>query len=155
MGRSREFMVRRALGASGLRVAMGVLVESGALVVAGSVLGLALSVAGMRWVNAALPPVRLLDNSTVANLMRVEFDWRVFGFVVAICWVALELVSLAPMHEAAKANQDREGSEGAGGVCWWDCRWRFARRYCWAQWRWGLRCGISPSRRAEWHENKL
>lgn len=114
LGRAREMVVRRALGATAWRVVLGVLVESGALVVAGCVVGLGLAQIGIGWVNRVLPPVRLLDNSTVENVLRLELDWRVFGFVVLLSAAALVLVALAPMLEAAKANPGMRGQRGRG-----------------------------------------
>jgi predicted permease len=114
LGRAREMVVRRALGATAGRIVLGVLVESGAMVLAGGVVGLGLALVGMGWVNRVLPPVRLLDNSTVENAMRLELDWRVFGFVVLLSVVAVVLVALAPMLEAAKANPGSRGQRGRG-----------------------------------------
>jgi putative ABC transport system permease protein len=110
--RARELAMRRALGASPLRLLAGLLSEGLALSLAAAVVGLLASRLGLAGVRALLP----------ANLPRADaiaVDWRVLAASLGVAVVTALLVSLAPALRlrtfAATALRTRTGSHRGSG----------------------------------------
>ncbi len=89
LARRRDLAVRKALGAGGTRLATGQLAEIGVLGLAGSVLGLALAVAGLELLRPLLPV-------EVPGASHVAIDVRVVGFTAAVAVLVSTLAGLAP-----------------------------------------------------------
>jgi predicted permease len=121
-GRQREFAVRVGLGASRGRLVRQMLLESGLLSAAGTLLGVGLAYAG----TVAL--VRIVASGRPFERIRLEVtpDWRVLLFTVAIGAVTGVLFGLAPAWHAFLAapagwlRQTGKGGETRG--------WRFFGR---------------------------
>jgi predicted permease len=96
-----EIGVRRALGASSLRIVQALLMEGLLLCIAGCALGLLVGFLGMRALlsidTAGLP--RLGDAGALLGL-----DWRVVTFTVAVSFVTGIVSSLAPAVLATRSN---------------------------------------------------
>ncbi len=111
-GRAREMALRRALGASGGRVARQLLTESLALALAGGVLGTGL----------AYLLVHLVVHSPAVSLPRlgdVGVSWRVLGFTLVVSAGAGVAFGLAPAIGLlrGRASASLAGAErGAGGA---------------------------------------
>src|SRR5579863_8174960 len=112
MGRSREFAIRAALGASPTRVIRQLLTESILLAGFGGVLGLLLAFWGVKAVLGVLP-------GTLPRANDVSLDARVLLFTLAVSFFAGILFGLAPalktsrvdLHEVLK--ESGRGSSGA------------------------------------------
>ncbi len=110
--RAREMAMRTALGASRVRLVRQLLVESLLLSSLGGLLGLALSIAGVR-----------LFARAVANVGKpywIDFgmDWRVFSFFFAISVLTGILFGLAPALQGSGVDVNRALQEGgrSGGA---------------------------------------
>ncbi len=111
MGRSREFAVRAALGASHMRVVRQLLTESFLLAAIGGALGLALVFLGVKAVLGILP-------TTFPRASEVSLDSRVLLFTLAISLFAAIVFGLAPALKSSNVNLQevlKEGGRGAGG----------------------------------------
>jgi predicted permease len=110
-GRQREIAVRAALGAAGARVVRQLLTESFVLTAAAAVAGLALALAGVRflaWWNPA-------DIPRVAD---VSLDVRVLGFTALVALVTSVLFSTVPALRALRIDINdalKDGSQTASG----------------------------------------
>ncbi|MGE5049480.1 MAG: ABC transporter permease [Deltaproteobacteria bacterium] len=106
-GRIREFAVRRALGASGGRLARQILVENALLGVAGGSLGVLIALWGrdliVRFWPYSLPP-----------LQGARLDLRVLGFTALVSLGAGLGVGLMPALHAARDDLQAGLKEGAG-----------------------------------------
>ena len=112
MGRSGEFALRAALGASPGRVMRQLLTESLLLAGAGGTLGFLLALFGTR----AL--IRLLPEA-LPRAAGVAVDGRVLGFALGISVLAGVVFGMAPALKSSRANlQDvmRRTGRGAGGA---------------------------------------
>jgi putative ABC transport system permease protein len=111
--RAREISVRVSLGATRTRIVRQLLVESVLLAIIGGVLGLGLSVIG----------IRLFDNA-VADVgkpywIKFTFDARVFGFLAAICLGTGVIFGLAPALHVSKTDINevlKEGGRSGSGL---------------------------------------
>jgi predicted permease len=118
--RSREVAVRVSLGASRWRIVQQLLVESVLLAVMSGVLGLGLSLVG----------VRLFDRVTTdvgkPYWMTFTMDGVVFAFLAAVCLATGVLFGLAPalhisktdVHEVLKEGGGRSGTGGMRARRW-------------------------------------
>ena len=113
--RRREMAIRAAMGAGTGRIVRQLLTESVLLAIAGGTLGLALGLAGIRWLlsinTAGLP--RVGDNGGAVHL-----DWRVVAFTAAVSIITGLLFGIAPAIHAAREDLNgvlREGSGASGG----------------------------------------
>ena len=105
MGRSREFVVRAALGASQTRVIRQLLTESILLAGLGGTLGLLLALYGTKAVISALP-------GTLPRTDQISLDGRVLLFTLALSLFAAIIFGLAPAVKSSKVNLQEALREG-------------------------------------------
>jgi putative ABC transport system permease protein len=111
--RSREISVRVSLGATRRRIVRQLLVESVLLAVIGGVLGLGLSIVGIRLFDAAVADVGK------PYWIRFTFDGRVFMFLAAICLGTGVIFGLAPALHVSKTDINevlKEGGRSGSGL---------------------------------------
>jgi len=112
MGRSREFGIRAALGASHLRVIRQLLTESILLAGAGGALGLLFAVWGTKAVLGSLP-------GAVPRAEEVSLDWRVLIFTTVLSLLAGIVFGLAPALKSSRVDLLeilKESSRGSSGT---------------------------------------
>jgi predicted permease len=114
--RRHEMSVRRALGASRLRLARQVLVESLLLSSVGAVLGL--------WFARNFSQILVSQASTEVNRLYLDLslDWRVLAFTTAATFITALLFGLVPALRAARvqpADALKEGGRGHAGERRW------------------------------------
>ena len=107
--RAREMALRMALGATRLRVARQLLVESVLLGCAGAVPGLLLAYAGVRLFDASV-----LDSSRPYWIV-FTINYVVFAYVAAVGVVTAGLAGLAPALHLSRRNNSEALNEGARG----------------------------------------
>jgi len=111
-GRSREFAIRAAIGASPGRVIRQLLTESVLLGIAGGTLGLLLAKLGTRAILSALP-----DALPRADEIRV--DWHVLLFTAGVSIITGIIFGLAPAFKALHSDMHetlKEGGRGSSGT---------------------------------------
>jgi predicted permease len=111
-GRTREFAVRTALGASPARVIRQLLTESILLAVAGGAVGIAFAKWGLKAALAAVP-------QALPRADNIRLDMRVLLFTVAVALFAGILFGLAPAVKTMRMNLAdtlKEGGRGASGT---------------------------------------
>jgi putative ABC transport system permease protein len=96
--RTREVSVRLALGATRTSIVRQLLTESVVLAMVAGVVGLGLSIVGVRafWHAAA--------NSNPPYWLQFPIDWRVLSFLAAICLGTAVLFGLAPALHTSKVS---------------------------------------------------
>jgi predicted permease len=97
MGRSREFAVRAALGASHMRIIRQLLTESVLLAGLGGTLGLLLAFCGTKAVLNTLP-------GTLPRANEISLDGRVLLFTMALSLFAAIVFGLAPALKSSHVN---------------------------------------------------
>ena len=110
MTRSREMVIRSALGAGRGRIVRQVLAESLLLSTLGGAAGLLLAVPGLSLARATLARV-------VPRLVTIELDWRVLAYtslLVIGIGASLGLVAARHISRAQIAETLRAGSRGSG-----------------------------------------
>jgi predicted permease len=95
--RQREIAVRRAMGATRLRLLRQLLTESVLLALAGGALGVALAAAGVRGLKGMLP-------ADTPRIGEAALDWRVVAFTAALALVTGLIFGLAPALRAARSD---------------------------------------------------
>ena len=111
-GRSREFAIRAAIGASPARVIRQLLTESVLLGIAGGALGLLLAKFGTRAIIAALP-------DALPRADEIHMDWHVLLFTGAISILTGIIFGLAPAFKALQSDMHetlKEGGRGSSGA---------------------------------------
>jgi predicted permease len=111
IGRSREFAVRAALGASHMRVIRQLLTESFLLAGFGGALGLGFAFCGAKAVLNTLP-------GSLPRANEIALDGRVLVFTMALSLVAAVVSGLAPALKGSRINLQeilKEGARGSGG----------------------------------------
>ncbi|MBK8476081.1 MAG: ABC transporter permease [Opitutaceae bacterium] len=109
LGRSREFAIRAALGASRIDLMRPLLVESGLLALGGGALGVLFG----SWANRLLGP-RLHISGTEA--LDLSLDGRVLAFALAASLLAALAFGLMPAWLASRAPAAASLNEGARGA---------------------------------------
>ena len=112
MGRSREFAIRAALGASQTRVIRQLLTESILLAGLGGALGLLLAVWGTKAVLGTLP-------GALPRASEVSLDSRVLLFTMALSLFAGIIFGLAPALKSSRVNLQeilKESGRGSSGA---------------------------------------
>ncbi|HUY99691.1 MAG TPA: ABC transporter permease [Thermomicrobiaceae bacterium] len=112
VGRSREFAIRTALGATPARVVRQLLTESLLLAALGGALGLLLAFWGTSVVLRVLP-------AALPRANEVALDSRVLLFTLGVSLVAGLLFGLAPALKAVQGNVEevlRENGRGSSGA---------------------------------------
>jgi putative ABC transport system permease protein len=113
-GRTREITLRGALGAGRGRIARQLLTESMLLSIAGGVLGLGLSVIGIRGLVALMP-------AWFPRVDEIGINLRVLGFAALITIATGVIFGMAPALQTARLNfndalkEAGRGSVGPGG----------------------------------------
>lgn len=102
--RAHEFSTRLALGASPGRLFRLATFESLLLSTGGGMLGVLLTAMTAAMVPRVLPPVRLLDATTVPLALRVEIDWRVLAFLFFAILATTALAAAAPAVRIARTD---------------------------------------------------
>ena len=111
IGRSREFSIRSALGASYARMIRQLLTESILLSVIGGLLGLLLAYCGMKTLLKMLP-------AALPRIGEVSLDSKVLFFTLILSLVTGTIFGLAPAMKATRTNlleimkQSGRGSSG-------------------------------------------
>ncbi len=113
-GRKREFAIRAAMGANGLRIVRQLLTESIVLSVTGGVFGLILGYAGVRALLAVSPAglPRVGEHGAAVGI-----DWRILLFTLAISLLTGILFGLAPAIGASRPDLNttlKESSNRSG-----------------------------------------
>jgi predicted permease len=111
--RSREISVRVSLGATRFRIVRQLLVESLLLAIISGILGLGLSLVGIRLFDAAVADVGK------PYWIQFTFDARVFGFLAAICLGTGVIFGLAPALHVSKTDINevlKEGGRSGSGL---------------------------------------
>jgi putative ABC transport system permease protein len=108
-GRTREFAVRRALGASSWRLARQLLIESAVLGLLGGGLGLLLSLWGRDAALRAWP-------SSLPDLHEAPLDARVLGFAVAVSLLTGLGIGLLPALQSSRGDLHDDLREGSGAT---------------------------------------
>ena len=112
MGRSREFAIRAAMGASQGRVIRQLLTESILLAGLGGALGLLLAVWGTKAVLGTLP-------GALPRASEVSLDSRVLLFTLALSLFAGIIFGLAPALKSSRVNLEeilKESGRGSSGA---------------------------------------
>jgi predicted permease len=109
MGRSREFAIRAAMGASHVRVIRQLLTESILLAGLGGTLGLLLAFWGTKAVLGSLP-------GAVPRANEVSLDSRVLLFTVGLSLFAGIVFGLAPALKTSRVSLQEILKEGGRGV---------------------------------------
>jgi putative ABC transport system permease protein len=118
MQRTRELAIRGALGASRARVFAQLLAESALLAALGGLIGLPLSMAGVRIFASFIPP------DALPYWIHYQMDATVAGALVAVAFGAILLFGLLPALQASKTDVIRVLRDGG---------WTTGRRRAW-QW---------------------
>ena len=107
LGRSKEFAVRTALGASPWRLAVQVLTESVLLAAAGMVLGLAIAFGVLRALLA-------LATENLLTGVAISMDGRALGFTALLAAVSALIFGTAPAWRMARINPQTNLKQGRG-----------------------------------------
>ena len=112
--RSSEVSVRVAVGASRWDVVRQLLVEAVMLSLVAGVIGLILSVGGIRWFDAET------QNVGKPYWMVFTMDWRTFAFFLTVCVATGIIFGLAPALHVSRTNVyetlKEGGRSGSGGL---------------------------------------
>ena len=106
VGRSREFSMRVALGATRWRIVRQLMVESALLALGAGLLGCVIALAGLRLFANAVSGI------TFPYYIQWTFDARVSSFFAAVCAGTALLVGLGPAVQASKAATACSVKEG-------------------------------------------
>jgi len=99
--RSREIAIRAAVGAGRLRIIRQLLMESVLLAVLGAAGGLLISIAGVRWFRLSLSLASIED---MPYWLDFSMDWKVFGYLLAVCVATGVIFGLVPALRASRSD---------------------------------------------------
>lgn len=102
--RRPEFAARIALGASPMHLVRLAVFEALLISGAGTVSGLLLTAALTPAMVHLLPPVRLVDTTTVPFALNIQPDARLLAFLVVATFLASTLIALAPALQAFRTE---------------------------------------------------
>jgi putative ABC transport system permease protein len=108
--RTREIVMRMALGATRWRIVRQLLIESVVLGFVGGGFGLLLALAGVSWFNSQV------QDPGKPYWIVFTADWVVFGYVAGICVLTAIIFGLAPALHVSKANNNEVVREGGRGI---------------------------------------
>lgn len=121
--RAREIAIRASLGATRWRIVRQLLIECSLLAALGGVLGLGLSVYGVRLLGVAFDarePGQPAAEATTPYWVDLSMNEPVFLFLAAVCLVATLASGLAPALHVSKTNVNevlkQSGRSGATGI---------------------------------------
>jgi putative ABC transport system permease protein len=120
--RSREIAIRASLGATRWRIVRQLLLESVLLASLAGVLGLILSVYGVRYFGVAFDVMEVAapDRAVTPYWVDLTMDGRVFAFVAALCLGTSLVFGLAPALHVSKTDINEvlkdSGPSAAGSV---------------------------------------
>jgi putative ABC transport system permease protein len=106
--RSRELATRAAIGASRADIIAQLILESAWLAGAGLLLGLILTVWGMKLVASSVPP------SLSDFIVRPQASWRLFAFAALATGLCLGFVGLAPAIKLSRVDINELLKSGSG-----------------------------------------
>jgi putative ABC transport system permease protein len=106
--RSRELATRAAIGASRSDIIAQLILESAWLAVAGLLLGLVLTIWGMKLVASSVPP------SLSDFIVRPQTSWRLFAFAGLATVVCLGFIGLAPAIKLSRVDINELLKSGSG-----------------------------------------
>ena len=104
VARKHEFALRLAIGAPHWRLFRLSIIECLLLASLGSLAGLVLAHAMLPLVVRALPPMRLLDATTVPLALQISLDHRVAAFAMLLGLIAALITGFAPALQAARTS---------------------------------------------------
>jgi putative ABC transport system permease protein len=113
VARQKEIALRRALGASRVRVVRQLLTESVLLAAAGAIIGLGLGYWAIGVIHYYMPP-EVEKYLPMWKHVRLEQD--VFWYTVAVALVAGLISGLAPAFQSSRADVQEELKEGGRGT---------------------------------------
>jgi len=110
-GRTKEFAVRGALGATRRRLAQQLLTESLLLFFFGGAAGMFFGLWGMRWIESQIPGhIR----GYLVNYGHVDLDFTTLGFTLGITLICGLLFGLAPAFENSRLDVNLTLKEASG-----------------------------------------
>jgi putative ABC transport system permease protein len=112
-GRTREFRVRLALGASRNRILQQLLMESLVLAVFGGLLGLGLASSAVHLLKASLP-----ESLNIPRLSEVNLNFSVLLFSAATSILSAAIFGLAPAMQSLKRNVGADLRYSTRSVTW-------------------------------------
>jgi predicted permease len=118
-GRARELAIRASLGATRWRIVRQLLIECAFVALIAGLLGMALSVFGVRFLGVAFngrQPDAPASAAAVPYWADFSMNDTVFLFVAVACLAATLLTGLAPALHAARTNTNDVLKEGGRGV---------------------------------------
>jgi len=122
--RQREFALRRALGAGGMRIARQLLTESILLSFVGGAIGLTLAAWACQVMPAVFPAE--LRFMPLRDLHTLPLDGRVFGFVLLVSALTGILFGLIPAISTIRGDFTQPLKEGGRGASTGRSRLRYA-----------------------------
>ncbi len=105
VGRGHEIAVSAALGAGRGRIVRQVLTESAVVALAGTVVGLAIGVVGLRWISSLSPPE--------LGVLAFRLDWRLIVFTGSVCGVSALLFGTFPALRSSRVQAVERLREGS------------------------------------------
>jgi predicted permease len=107
--RTREIAVRSALGAARVRLLRQLLTESLLLAIAGGVLGVGLSIFGIRWLGSIIP-------ADVPGLERLGLDPRILVYAFLVILAAGIIAGIAPAIQVTRGSLTEPLKDGGRGA---------------------------------------
>jgi putative ABC transport system permease protein len=111
--RQREIAVRTALGAGRGRIVRQLLTESVLIALASAPFGILLTIVGLRWLTAAIPP-----EGQPPYYVNWDMSWRIVFYTGVTSALTGIIFGLAPAFHAADSDLHgslKEGGRGSGG----------------------------------------